>query len=77
MPQPAGSGADEREAIGSFRDRAFGPAGLPPVSSSLSSLWILYSVGPTQKHVYMFQVVLKHVLASYIVQEGCTLCSPS
>ena len=33
--------------------------------------------GPAQKHVYMFQIVLKHMLASYIVSEGSTLCLSS
>ena len=39
VPQPAGSGTGEQEALGGFRDRVFSPAGLPPVSSSLCSLF--------------------------------------
>ena len=38
VPQPIGSGASEREALGGFCDRAFSLAKLPPVSS-MSSLW--------------------------------------
>ena len=35
VPQPSGSGAGERKAFEGVRNRAFSPAGLPSVSSSL------------------------------------------
>ena len=35
VPQPSGSGAGERKAFEGVRGRAFRPAGLPAVSSSL------------------------------------------
>ena len=29
--------------------------------------------GPAQKLAYLFQIILKHMLASYTVQEDCNL----
>ena len=61
VPQPAGGDASERETLAGVRDRAVGPAGLPPISFSLCPRFRAPALGAKGRGWQTYPIVLAAV----------------